>query len=129
MFWKLFVALLRPGKHFGKHTARGPEVDFDSVVGVAVKQLRPAVVAGRNVSDRAAVRRKVVVVVKLLGGSEVANLEFVLRFGLDVNKNVVGLNVAVSDAQAVDMREPRQELVHQLLYLQKAARAEHVLLA
>ena len=47
----LFVAQLRKSEHFSQDTARGPNVDFASVVRVVVEEFGPAIVPRRDVGD------------------------------------------------------------------------------
>ena len=77
--------------------------DVGRVVGCPENELGSAVVARADVADVGLARDED------LGGTKVAELE---NTGRGVEQQVLGLDVAMADADGVDVRERAEELVH-----------------
>mmetsp|Transcript_8210 Transcript_8210/g.26446 ORF Transcript_8210/g.26446 Transcript_8210/m.26446 type:complete len:496 (+) Transcript_8210:183-1670(+) len=97
-------------EQLGEHAARGPDVDAAAVVGGAKDELRRAVVA------RADVRHVWLPLDQDLCAPKVAQLEHVAR---RVDEQVLRLDVAVADAEGVDVGERAAKLVHVQLQVQQ----------
>mmetsp|Transcript_15888 Transcript_15888/g.18402 ORF Transcript_15888/g.18402 Transcript_15888/m.18402 type:complete len:329 (-) Transcript_15888:80-1066(-) len=96
-------------QQLGDHAADAPHVDDRVVVGAAEDQLGRAVVA------RADVRHVGLALDQLLGRAEVAQLQDVRG---RVHQQVLRLDVAVADAQRVDVRQRPEHLVRVELHEQ-----------
>lgn len=91
-------------KHeLGHDTAGGPDVDGRRIVGRAENELGGPVIA------RADVRHVRLPGNEDLGRAKVDELEYACRW---VDEEVLGLDVAVADADRVDVVERAEELVH-----------------
>lgn len=119
------ILVVTSGKQFSKDAACSPEIDLDAVVSVAIQQLRGPIVPCRDVGHTASGQRLSpviltiavkgpIVVVELLRAAEVADFQGRLFVGTEdsigIYKDVVGLDIPVSDAHAVEESQSFEEL-------------------
>lgn len=90
------------GEQFSNHTGSAPHIDCDCVVRSAKNELRSAVVAGADIGD-VGLRWG-----EPLGTSKVADLNDV---GTHINEDVLGLNVAMTNSQTVQIGQALEHLV------------------